>query len=152
MRCLKLCSIPGLPNGSWTFYSYFTLMSGNLKDYQIYSYIPVPVVMTYSVLHQLLLIKSRIPCSCYVYQLRNNCRPIEDPDTYDVCQVDCWGFPTSSDTNRSVLSQKKAKSLKFQILEEEEIYYLYSEIKVTAQLFYSLVFANAEILFLLSCS
>ena len=43
-------------------------------------------------------------------------------------------FPNSSDTNRAVQSQKKVRSLKFQIKEEEELHYLYSENKGTDQL------------------
>ena len=43
-------------------------------------------------------------------------------------------FPTRSDTNRPVLSQKRARSLKVQIYVEEELYYLYSENKGADQL------------------
>ena len=42
--------------------------------------------------------------------------------------------PTRSDTNRSVQLQKIARSLKFQIQEEEELYYLFSENKGADQL------------------
>ena len=38
-------------------------------------------------------------------------------------------FPTRSDTNRPVQSQKKARSLKFRIEQEEGLYYLSSENK-----------------------
>ena len=43
-------------------------------------------------------------------------------------------FPNRSDTNRPVHSQKRAKSLKFQILVEEELYYPSSENKGADQL------------------
>ena len=43
-------------------------------------------------------------------------------------------FPTRSNTNRSVQSQKKARSLKFWILEEEKLYYPSSENKGADQL------------------
>ena len=36
-------------------------------------------------------------------------------------------FPNGSDTNQAVQSQKLARSLKFRIKEEEEVYYLCSE-------------------------
>ena len=36
-------------------------------------------------------------------------------------------FPTRPDTNRPAQSQKMARSLKFRILEEEELYYPYSK-------------------------
>ena len=44
------------------------------------------------------------------------------------------GFPTRYDTNRPVQSQKKARSSKFQIYEEEELYYPCSENKGADQL------------------
>ena len=44
------------------------------------------------------------------------------------------GFPTRSDTNRPVQAQKRARSLKFQILVEEELYYPSSENKGADQL------------------
>ena len=44
------------------------------------------------------------------------------------------GFPTRSDTNRPVPAQKRARSLKFRISEEEEIYYPCSENKGADQL------------------
>ena len=44
------------------------------------------------------------------------------------------GFPTRSDTNPPVQLQKKARSLKFRIYEEEELYYLSSENKGADQL------------------
>ena len=44
------------------------------------------------------------------------------------------GFPTRSDTNRPVQSQKQARSSKFWILEEEKLYYLCSENKGADQL------------------
>ena len=44
------------------------------------------------------------------------------------------GFPTRYDTNQSVQSQKRARSLKFHIYEEEELYYLSSENKGADQL------------------
>ena len=43
-------------------------------------------------------------------------------------------FPNRSDTNRPVQSQKRARSLKFGILVEEELYYPSSENKGTDQL------------------
>ena len=43
-------------------------------------------------------------------------------------------FPNRSDTNRAVQSQKMARSLKFQILVEEEVYYPCSENKGADQL------------------
>ena len=43
-------------------------------------------------------------------------------------------FPTSSDTNRPVQTQKKARSLKFQIYEVEELHYPCSENKGADQL------------------
>ena len=42
--------------------------------------------------------------------------------------------PTRSDTNRAVQSQNKARSLKFRIYEEEELYYPCSENKGADQL------------------
>ena len=44
------------------------------------------------------------------------------------------GFPTRSDTNRPVDLQKMARSLKFRIYEEEEMYYACSENKGADQL------------------
>ena len=44
------------------------------------------------------------------------------------------GFPTRSDTNRPVQSQKQTRSLKFRIQEEENLYYPCSEIKGADQL------------------
>ena len=43
-------------------------------------------------------------------------------------------FPNRSDTNRAVQSQKQARSLKFQIYEEEEVDYPCSENKGADQL------------------
>ena len=43
-------------------------------------------------------------------------------------------FLTRSDTNQLVWSQKQARSMKFQIEEEEGLYYLWSENKGTDQL------------------
>ena len=43
-------------------------------------------------------------------------------------------FPTRSDTNRSVQSQKRARILKFRIQVEEELYYPSSENKGADQL------------------
>ena len=43
-------------------------------------------------------------------------------------------FPNRSDTNRLVQAQKRARSLKFRIQVEEELYYPYSENKGTDQL------------------
>ena len=43
-------------------------------------------------------------------------------------------FSNGSDTNQAVQSQKQARSLKFQIYEEEEVYYLCSENKGADQL------------------
>ena len=56
-------------------------------------------------------------------------------------------FPTRSDTNRPVQSQKMATSLKLRILEEEKLYYPSSENKAlisfaaTAKLICAFVFA-----------
>ena len=44
------------------------------------------------------------------------------------------GFPTRSDTNRPVQSQKQARSMKFRIQEEEKLYYPCSENKGADQL------------------
>ena len=44
------------------------------------------------------------------------------------------GFPTSSDTNQPVQSQKKARSLRFWIKERDGLYCLCSENKGTYQL------------------
>ena len=44
------------------------------------------------------------------------------------------GFPTRSDTNQPVQSQKKARSLKFRIYKEEEFYYPCSKNKGADQL------------------
>ena len=65
-------------------------------------------------------------------------------------------FPNRSDTNQAVRSQKQDRSLKFQIYEEEEVYYLCSENKgadqlrgsfaVTAKLICVFVFAYADCL------
>ena len=43
-------------------------------------------------------------------------------------------FPNRSDTNQAVQSQKRARSLKFRIYEEEEELYPYSENKGADQL------------------
>ena len=43
-------------------------------------------------------------------------------------------FPKGSDTNLAVQSQKQARSLKFRIKEEEEVYYPCSENKGSDQL------------------
>ena len=43
-------------------------------------------------------------------------------------------FPTRSDTNRPVQSQKRARSMKFRILVEEELFYPSSENKDADQL------------------
>ena len=43
-------------------------------------------------------------------------------------------FPNRSDTNQAVQSQKQARSLKFRIKEEEEVYYPCSENKGADQL------------------
>ena len=45
-----------------------------------------------------------------------------------------FGFPTRSDTNRSVQSQKMVRALKFWILKEEGLYYPCSENKGADQL------------------
>ena len=45
-----------------------------------------------------------------------------------------FGFPTRSDTNRAVLSQKMARGLKFRIYEVEGLYFLCSENKAADQL------------------
>ena len=44
------------------------------------------------------------------------------------------GFPTRSDTNRAVQAQKRARSLKFRIYVEEELYYPSSKNKGADQL------------------
>ena len=44
------------------------------------------------------------------------------------------GFPTTSDTNRPVQSQKQARNLKFLIQDEEILYYPCSENKGADQL------------------
>ena len=43
-------------------------------------------------------------------------------------------FPNRSDTNQAAQSQKQARSLKFRIYEEEEVYYPCSENKGADQL------------------
>ena len=43
-------------------------------------------------------------------------------------------FPNGSDTNQAVQSQKQARSLKFRVYEEEEVYYPCSETKGADQL------------------
>ena len=43
-------------------------------------------------------------------------------------------FPNRSDTNRPVQAQKRARNLKFRILEEEELHYPSSENKGADQL------------------
>ena len=60
-------------------------------------------------------------------------------------------FPNRSDTNQPVQAQKRARSLKFRILVEEELYYPSSENKgadqsfaVTAKLICAFVFAYAD--------
>ena len=45
-----------------------------------------------------------------------------------------FGFPTRSNTNRAVLSQKKARGLKFRIQEVEGLYYPSRENKGADQL------------------
>ena len=44
------------------------------------------------------------------------------------------GFPTKFDTNRPVQSQKQARSLKFWIYVEEELFYQFSKNKGADQL------------------
>ena len=59
-------------------------------------------------------------------------------------------FPNRSDTNQAVQSQKQARSLKFQISEEEELYYPCSENKDADQLLICVfVFAYADFGFLM---
>ena len=59
-------------------------------------------------------------------------------------------FPNRSDTNRPVQAQKRARSLKFRIQVEEELYYPSSEnkgadqLRVTAKLICVFVFAYAD--------
>ena len=59
-------------------------------------------------------------------------------------------FPNRSDTNRPVQAQKRARSLKFRVKVEEELYYPSSENKalisfaVTAKLICAFVFAYAD--------
>ena len=54
---------------------------------------------------------------------------------YDMkCKLPVFGFPTRSNTTWPVQSQKKACSLKFQIEEEEELYYPCSKKKGADQL------------------
>ena len=53
---------------------------------------------------------------------------------HKMCLNRSLGFPTQSDTNRPVQSQKQARSLKFQIKEEERLYYPCSENKGADQL------------------
>ena len=61
-------------------------------------------------------------------------------------------FPNKSDTNQTVQSQKRARSLKIRIKVEEEVYYQSSENKalisfaVTAKLICVFVFAYADCL------
>ena len=64
------------------------------------------------------------------------------------------GFPTGSDTNRTVQPQKMTRGFKFRIYEEEVLYYRCSartkalvSCAVTAQLICSFVFAFAKIWF-----
>ena len=58
--------------------------------------------------------------------------------------------PTRSDTNRAVQSQKKVRSLKFRISEEDKIVYRVAKIKalisfaVTAKLICAFVFAYSD--------
>ena len=52
-------------------------------------------------------------------------------------------FPTRSNINRSVQSQKKARSLKFWIKVEEELYYPCSENKGADQLCSNCIFVFA---------
>ena len=58
-------------------------------------------------------------------------------------------FQDRSDRNQAVQSQKQARSLKFQIQEEEELYYLYSKNKGADQLcsYCEAVFAYANFCF-----
>ena len=49
-----------------------------------------------------------------------------------------------SDTNQAVQPQKMVRDLKFQILEVEGLYYLFSEHKGTEQLIWVFVFAYAK--------
>ena len=51
-----------------------------------------------------------------------------------VARIPVFGFPTRSDTNRAVQSQKISESLKFRIKEVEEMYCLCSENKGADQL------------------
>ena len=53
--------------------------------------------------------------------------------SYLVGKPTMW-FPNRSDTNQAVQSQKQARSLKFQISEEEEVYYPCSENRGNDQL------------------
>ena len=51
--------------------------------------------------------------------------------TFHIAYSNKFGFPTRSDTNRSVQSQKLARSLKYWISVEEQLYYPCSENKDT---------------------
>ena len=53
-------------------------------------------------------------------------------------------FPNRSDTNQAVQAQNRARSLKFWIYVEEELYYLSSENKGADQLRSYFVFAYAD--------
>ena len=57
------------------------------------------------------------------------------------------GFPTRSDSNRSVQSQMQARSLKFWKKVEEELSYPCSESKGADQLICTFVFAYAKVRF-----
>ena len=56
-------------------------------------------------------------------------------------------FPTRSDTNRAVQSQKMARGLKFTMSEVEGLYYLCSKNKGTDQIICVFVFAYSKISF-----
>ena len=51
------------------------------------------------------------------------------------------GFPTRTDINRPVQSQRKARSLKIRILQDEGLYYLCSEKKIAYKLICSVTAA-----------
>ena len=64
-------------------------------------------------------------CNFLINSNVNLSRPVRKPTMW---------FPTRPDTNRPVQSQKMARSLKFRILVEEELYYPSSENKGADQL------------------
>ena len=68
------------------------------------------------------------------YQFKVNLKNTLNIEMSRLVRKPTMWFPNTSDTNQAVQSQKQARSLKFRISEEEEVYYPCSENKGADQL------------------